>query len=298
MTKTCVHFVANTLAFYFALTTLVSAQEVLVFSSARSGAGDLFARIENEIKPLVQSPAPEGTARYDAKRNRVVYHRFIEDVAFLYSNEQKLLQDPNGDAPPIWSPTGKHIVYVHPETQKLYRASESGRDPVALTTGNAIDRYPCFSPNGERVAFARKTDAGWDLYSVAFDPSSSPETGLKRESVKRLTHRSKYVGHPSWSHDGSHIAFDTEFDGDYEIAILELASGKITRVTHREGNDLVPAWSFDNLRIAFAGEPKGSGNWDVWEVSLKNPSELIRVTQAAGYDGAPLYVPASALHNQ
>lgn len=268
--------------------SLASGQEVLLFSSARSGNGDIYGRIQDSIKPIIRSAAADGTVRFDKQRNRIVHHRFIDDVAYLYSRDQKVMKDPNGESAPVWSPSGEHLVYVNPKDQKLYISNIKDDLTRPLTTGFHIDRYPCFSPDGTRVAFARQVNSQWDLYEVEIK-------GDQPSEIRRLTKRRKYVGHPAWSPDGTKLAFDTDYEGDTEIAVLDLATGVVTRLTRRPGNDLVPSWSLDGSRLAFAGEPKDTNNWDVWEMSLDEPEKLERVTTAAGYDGAPIYVPLSSI---
>lgn len=269
----------------------------IVFQSARSGDGDLYATdpATGELVHLLDSPHPEGGVRYDAARGRLVHQRFPVDdgPVVLWSGEEMLFEDPNGDQPPAWSPTGEWIAYVAvrpgsqgDEQQDLYLARADGTGEVRLTDDDTIDRYPTWSPDGARIAFARRVESGWDLYSI--------DVNQEGAGPERLTEMDEYLGHPSWSPDGTRIAFDKLYDGQTEIAVLDLGSGDVVRVTHRHGNDMAPNWAPDGTSLVFAGEPKGSGNWDVWSVALASGT-ITRITQAEGYDGAPVYVPGSVL---
>ena len=51
---------------------------------------------------------------------------------------------------------------------------------------------------------------------------------------------------PVWSPDGSHLAFVSDRDGDYEIYVLDLASREVTQLTTNQAYDtaahLVAGW--------------------------------------------------------
>ena len=57
---------------------------------------------------------------------------------------------------------------------------------------------------------------------------------------------------PSWSPDGSRLAFVSRRSGDEEIYVARADGRGITRVTRIAGPDLSPAWSSDGKRIAWA----------------------------------------------
>lgn len=263
----------------------------IVFQSARSGQGDFYAvePATGETKFVFGTELGEGGIRYDAARGRLVHQRFeeIPERVMLATGEDDLFEDPNGDTPPSWSPTGEWIVYAAPRDgfEDLYLAQPDGSGEIQLTDDAEVDRYPVWSPDGQRIAFARRAESGWDVFTISAEEGATPE---------RLTELGEYVGHLAWSPDGAKIAFDRLYDGQAEIAVLQIESGEIRRLTDRAGNDMVPAWSPDGRFIAFAGEPAGSGNWDLWTVDVES-LEINRLTTEEGYDGRPVYVPAPVL---
>ena len=269
----------------------LASDEWIVFSSGRSGEGDIYALNPQtgETVLVAGSPAPEGTVRYDAFADRVVYHRYEDDPprAILVTQEGDLFEDPNGDVAPAWSPASSRIVYVAERDgqEDIYIARADGAEEEQFTNDSLVERYPSWSPDGTAVVFALKLETGWDLH-VLESIDEEPE-------VKRLTFDGVYVGHPSWSPDGNFIAFDTMVDDQAEIAMLELATGAITRLTNRSGNDLIPSWSSDGQYVAFGGEPE-PGNWDLWMVDVQS-LEIKRLTTQATFDGGPVFVPGSAI---
>lgn len=258
----------------------------VAFASARSGNGDLFAvnTATGITQALRVNDWAEGTLRYDAARKRLVYTRFQDDTpqATLYSGEQKLFVDPNGDVAPHWSPDGRNVVYAAQRDGRhdLYLADSNGANERALTQDAEIDRYPSWSPDSRSVVFARRDGAGWNLYRRDIAGDAAPVA---------LTTLNQYVGHPVWSPDGRFIAFDTLYEGQAEIALLTLADGSIQRLTQRPGNDLAPAWSPDGRALAWAGEPNNNGNWDLWWMQLAD-RQIKRLTEQEGFDGGPVFV--------
>lgn len=266
----------------------------IVFASGRSGNGDLYVAYPGtgEVSPLVAGPVAAGVPRYDASQDRLLYTQFREadGRAVVMDGTTELFDDPSGESGPAWSPSGRAVAYslLREGREDLFVASTDLSSARRLTDDEVPDRYPAWSPDGRSVAFARQAAGGWDLYVAEdLDADDGP-------SIRRLTERGAYVGHPAWSPDGERIAFDTEIDGDSDIAVLELATGEVTRLTERAGNELVPAWSPGGGTIAFAGEPAGSGNWDIWSVDVES-GDITRLTRDPAFDGGPVYASAAAI---
>ncbi len=259
----------------------------IVFSSARSGDGDLYRLdlVAAEPELLVSSAFGEGGARYDAFRRRLIHVRYEDDRALLMAGDEVLFPDPSGDVPPVWSPDGRWIAFASRRDgrEDLYLARADGSGVTAVTTDDEPDRYPAWSPDSRRLVFARQLESGWDLHTITVDEKSP--------RVHRLTEEGAYVGHPDWSPDGRSIAFDTQVDDQTEIAILDLETRSIRRLTDRPGNDLVPAWSLDGTHLAF-GADSGDGNWELWSVTVTT-GDLRRLTDSPGFDGGPVFVPSS-----
>ena len=270
----------------------VAEDEWIVFTSNRSGNGDLYAlHLETrELTQVTRSSHKEGGARYDRARNRIIYQRFEEQPGrvVLMSGGEELFVDPNGDTSPAWSPVGDQIVYVSNDdgNDNLKLAQADGRGEQYLSRDRLTDRYPAWSPDGQRIVWARRLESGWDLHIM--DVNVNPPVW------HRLTEKQTYVGHPSWSPDGRFIAYDTMVEGQTEIEMIEIETGEVTRLTSRPGNDLVPSWSSDQRKMAFAGVDKETGNWDVWMLDLATRT-LERMTTHEEFDGGPVFVPSSAI---
>ena len=63
-----------------------------------------------------------------------------------------------------------------------------------------------------------------------------------------------WVEYPSFSPDGTKIAFMGHDGGDYDVYVAELETGATTKLTEAPGSDGWPVWSPDGTTIAFASE--------------------------------------------
>jgi Tol biopolymer transport system component len=59
----------------------------------------------------------------------------------------------------------------------------------------------------------------------------------------RLTNNTVIDTWPTWSADGTRIAFTSNRDGNYEIYVMSAGGSGVTRLTTAPGLDFEPAWS-------------------------------------------------------
>lgn len=80
------------------------------------------------------------------------------------------------------------------------------------------------------------------------------ETILWEEGVKNA--------YPRWSLDGSHILFQSDRSGTWQIYLMEADGSKLVALTAGEVNNNFPSWSPDGSAIAFVSDR--DGNEDVY----------------------------------
>src|SRR4026209_491685 len=112
-----------------------------------------------------------------------------------------------------------------------------------LTSGGWDDIAPAPSPDGEKIAFASNRSGFWDLYIL--DMTSGKFT--------QLTDTTDYEGAPTWSPDGSFLAFESYVDDNLEIVVgpADDPLNNSVRLTTSPASDHSPAWAPDGRRIAF-----------------------------------------------
>lgn len=98
-------------------------------------------------------------------------------------------------------------------------------------------RHCAISPDGKTVAFSYKGD----IFSV-------PVTGGQ---ALQLTSNAAYDSYPTWSPDGTRIAFGSDREGSMDVYVMSARGGEPTRLTTASGKETPVAW-LDNERVLFS----------------------------------------------
>jgi hypothetical protein len=166
----------------------------------------------------------------------------------IYGVVLPLLIDPavhDSYADPAWSPDGRWLAYVKTNASATYAEiwmQEFGMasfrdenymdavtpigDPVRVAAGGIgiLNRHPCFSPDGHSIVFdSNKSGTSIDLYTVpVFDMSGN---AIADGPATRITfNNTKAEIEPSWSPDGTRIAYVSNEFGAFAPKILDLST--------------------------------------------------------------------------
>jgi TolB protein len=129
-----------------------------------------------------------------------------------------------------------------------------------------------------------------DIYVVNTDG-----TGLRRITPSSLT---GFENTPSWSPDGTTIAFERTFKGyrghpSHQIYEMDADGGDVTQIT--SGNELSvhPSWSPDGGTIAFVRRPRVGPSIPYGHIALMNPdgTHVSEITDGTDYDQHPEWSP-------
>ena len=126
-----------------------------------------------------------------------------------------------------------HLFAYIPEKMPLTR----------LTFGDWDDITPAASPDGETIAFSSNRGGFWDLYSL----------NLADGEVRQLTDTPEYEGAPTWSPDGSFLAYEAYLEDNLEILIgpSDDPLQDAMRLTDSPVPEHSPAWAPGGRQIAF-----------------------------------------------
>lgn len=93
---------------------------------------------------------------------------------------------------------------------------------------------------------------------------------------------------PSWSRDGRYITYTSFEDGDPDVFIYELATGKRRKLSGRKGIDSGANWSANNKLVAFTASENGDSDIYVLKPDGSGARPLIR---GSGLDVDPTFSP-------
>jgi len=200
-----------------------------------------------------------------------------------------------------WSPAGGQIVYMastadDPSTSRLRVVNVADGSEVTLRQ-DQLGYLPDWSPRGTQIvfgAFVGEPDASGNRESELFLISSNGT------DVRQLTNRPGPDVDPTWSPDGSRIAWwgqDPPTEGSptppNRLFMLDVQSGEVTELG--EGAD--PVWSPDGQHIAFVLEQTPEGgtveptpNPDIWVIDVETGART-RLTQDPASDLWPAWSP-------
>lgn len=206
---------------------------------------------------------------------------------------RNLTADPmSNDYSPAWSPDGTKIAFSSERlgNTEIYVMDADGENLVQLTRHRATDDSPSWSPDGRKIAFDSDRD-----HLLGVGPGQIGDTEIyvmnaDGENVVRLTETAGRDVEPSWSPDGSKIAFASDRDRrvNLEIYVMNANGKNPVRLTRNPGWDADPNWSPDGTKIAF--ESRRNENMDIYTIE-PDGGNLVRLTKGPAVDNSPSWSP-------
>ncbi len=147
----------------------------------------------------------------------------------------------------------------------IHRYDAGAAAPVPLTTHRARDQRPRWSPDGSKVAFHSDLRGSNDIYVIERDGSD----------LRRITDHPGQDIDPDWMPDGR-LLFSSDRDGDQNIYLMDLESGRLTQLTHYTGGRTGgPTPAADGRRIAYSSDRMFS--WQVYVLEIES-GHIERIT--------------------
>ena len=203
-------------------------------------------------------------------------------------DDRPVADGPGRPRPPVGATVrfdldGTAASKVPPSGVFVANADGTKSRPVALPDGFATAAHPCWSPDGRWIAFAAFDAAGRDPLIRVARASGGPSTAIASGDA------------PTWSRDGSRIAYVASGRADYATDWSALGRNderiEAVRLSGPDAGEVEvlargiwPRWSPADDRLAFVG--RADANWDVYVRSVDGLG-LSRLTDNPALDTQP-----------
>jgi len=255
-------------------------------------------------KPLLKKTY---TGKEDKLRS--IGYAFCEDLIELLTGKKSVF--------------GSKIVFVSNKTgfKEIYECNFDGQDLEQLTNSRSISLTPALSPDGRYLAYTDFTSGRPALYiknladkktSVASKSGVSISPGWRNNNEvattlsfecdqeiylikpdgaisRRVTYSRGIDVSPTFSPDGSKMAFVSSRNGAPQIFVQNLQSGEARRLTFNGRYNTQPSWSPAGDKIVYS-TMESKGQIDLFVIN-SDGSDLKQLTKNSGENEHPSWSP-------
>jgi Tol biopolymer transport system component len=153
----------------------------------------------------------------------------------------------------------------------------SGDATFRVIESTSLDSDMRFSPDGTRIAFVSGRSGHSEVWV-------SNRDGSQQTQLTNFDGDGR-VGSPSWSADGTRIAFDAiqTGTGNYNLYSVAAGRGPVKPLTSDAFHNVRPSWSLDDRWIYFGSDRSGAGDWQIWKIPSTGGTAH-RVTRGGGLE--------------
>jgi TolB protein len=154
---------------------------------------------------------------------------------------------------PAWSPDGKKLALTlstRDGNLDIYVMDLATQALTRITDDPGIDTEPQWSKDGQSLYFTSDRAGGPQIYRIGIQSGDKP---------RRLTFQGSYNARARLSPDDSQMAFVTQEDGGYRIAVQDLRGRGEVQVLTKGHSDVSPSYAPNGAEIIYATRDRGRG---------------------------------------
>lgn len=165
---------------------------------------------------------------------------------------------------PSPAPDGRSFAFVGFSeafpTPEIYIARLDGTQIRPLTTDNAVDILPAWSPDGARLAWVSTRAGLVNVFTMRIDGTDVQQLTFARLE-NPLPGSGQGASQPAWSPDGQQIAYTVGFNGASQLWVMNADGSNKRRLTDPVlSGDFEPTWSADGRHIVVRRGPSLTGS--------------------------------------
>jgi len=221
----------------------------------------------------------------NGRGGRIVYTSYVHTFPQIYSmniDGSEKREIPTGvdlNASPAISPDGSQIVFAGSQrgNTDIYVVGVNGGNLRRLTNTRSLEAAPEWSPTGRQI-----------LYTS--DQTGVPQIWLmdaEGTGARQFSFAGNWNDEGTWSPDGARIAFACRNEGDFNICVMDIATGRTVQLT-AEGSNSHPAWSPDGGKIVY--QSRRGGSTQIYTMDAADGKNK-RLLSDAGNNTQPVWLP-------
>ncbi len=196
------------------------------------------------------------------------------------SGQRELSSGLELNASPALSPDGASIAFSGSArgNADIYVMSASGGGVRRLTSTRALEASPDWSPTGRQI-----------LYTS--DQTGTPQIWVmdaEGTGARRMTFAGNWNDEGAWSPQGDKIAFACRNEGDFNICVIDFATGNTVQLTS-DGANGHPAWSPDGTKIVY--QARRAGSTQIYTMNAADGKNKRQLTSGGGSNMQPVWLP-------